>query len=140
MTSVVVDASAIVACAIADGKARRAFLTSANVEFYAPAFVVEEVRHRMPKIIALSGVGPSVLSALMDDLFARIVVVPREGFIHRMAEATALAKRADAHGDEDYIALALTLGAPVWTYDRDFHRIKGVRVVSREQVEIGQLG
>lgn len=140
MTIVVVDASVIVACAIADGKARRTLLLDSDVEFYAPQFVLEEVRRRVPKILALSGVAPSILTALLDDLFSRIAVVPRQGFIDRMEEATDLAKRAGAQGDEDYVALALTLDAPIWTYDNDFHRVRGIRVVSREQIEAGQLG
>ncbi len=137
MTSVVVDASVIVACAISDGKARRTLLSATGVEFYAPAFVQEEVRRRSPKVILLSGVGPTVISTLLDDLFSRIAIVPREGFESRLSQAIGLADRAGAKGDEDYIALALALAAPIWTYDNDFHRIKGIRVVSREQVERG---
>lgn len=137
MTSVVVDASVIVACAISDGKARRTLLSATGVEFYAPAFVQEEVRRRSPKVIMLSGVGPTVISTLLDDLFSRIAIVPREAFESRLSQAIRLADRAGAMGDEDYIALALVLAAPIWTYDNDFHRIKGIRVVSREQVERG---
>ena len=139
MTSVVVDASVIVACAIADGKARRALLTAPDVEFYAPAYIREEVLRTAPKIIALSGVGPTVVSTLLDDLFARIAIVPREGFSARLREAAAKVAVASARGDEDYVALALALAAPIWTYDKDFHRIKGIRVVSREQVEFGKF-
>jgi len=139
VTSVIVDASVIVACAIADGKARRALLTAAGVEFYAPAFVQEEVRRRSPKIVALSGSGPTVISTLLDDLFARVAIVPREAFETRLREATVLVARASAQGDEDYVALALVLAAAIWTYDKDFHPIKGIRVVSREQVELGLL-
>ena len=136
MTSVVVDASVIVACAIADGKARRTLLAATGVEFYAPEYILEEVRRRVPKIIALSGVAPAVLSSLYDDLFARIAVVPRDGYRDLLEEATSLAGRAGAQGDEEYIALALALHAPVWTYDKDFHRVRGIRVVSREQIEL----
>lgn len=139
MTSVVVDASVIVACLVSDGKARRTLLTATEVEFYAPAFVREEVRRRSPKIIALSGVGPIVISTLLDDLLAKIAIVPREGFEHRLQEATRLVTRVGARGDGDYVALALVLDAPVWTYDKDFHRVKEIRVVSREQVQLGRF-
>jgi predicted nucleic acid-binding protein len=139
VTSVIVDASVIVACAIADGKARRTLLGATEIQFYAPAFVLEEVRLRTPKIIALSGVAPAIVSSLMEDIFAKVAIVPREGSVSHLKEATSLAKRAGAQGDEDYVALALALQAPVWTYDKDFHRIPGVRVVSREQIELGRL-
>jgi predicted nucleic acid-binding protein len=140
VTVVVIDASAIVACAIANGKARRTVLTAVDVEFCAPAFVLEEVRRRLPKFIALSGVAPAILTTLLDDLFGRISVVPREGYLNRLAEATALAARAGAQGDEEYIALALALEAPVWSYDKDFHRVRGIRVIGREQIELRQFG
>ena len=139
MTTVIVDTSVYIACAISDGKARRAFFAATNVEFFAPEFVLEELRHRMRKIIALSGEAPTVLSALIDDLFARTSIVPREGFAHRLREARKLTVSAGAPGDEDYVALALTLRAPIWTYDNDFHRMPAIRVVIREQIETVQV-
>jgi predicted nucleic acid-binding protein len=92
-----------------------------------------------PKIIALSGVAPAVLSTLLDDLFARITFVPREGYSRRLVDARAKVARAGAQGDEDYVALAQLLDAPIWTYDKDFHIISGIRVVSRTQVELRQV-
>lgn len=140
MTEVVVDASVLVACAIANGKARRALFASVNTDFFAPALIRDELVRRVPKILALSVISPSVLSALLEDLFSRVTVIPLEGFAHRMAEAIELTTRANAQGDEDYVALALALNAPIWTYDRDFHRISGVRVIGREEIETARPG
>jgi predicted nucleic acid-binding protein len=137
VTGVVVDASVLIACAISDGKARRTFFSASGIEFYAPEFVQEELLKRTPRILALSGVPPPVLSALWDDLFARLTIVPRAAFSHRLKQATQLTEKADARGDEDYVALALALDAPVWTYDKDFARVREIRVVSREQIASG---
>ena len=139
MTNVIVDASVILACAISDGKARRTLLAASNIEFYSPEFVLEEVRRSLPKVIALSGVSPAILSTLLDDVFSRVAVVPRVAFADALPEARSLTARADAAGDEDYVALALKLRAPVWTYDKDFHRIPKIRVIGRRQIELDSV-
>lgn len=137
MTGIVVDASVLVACATADGRTRRTLLTTGNIEFYAPEFVREELLTRVPKIVDLSGTPPPIVTALLDDLFGQLTIVPREAYRHKLEEAGRLVKKADAYGDEDYVALALALKAPIWTYDEDFHRIPEIRVVGREEVASG---
>lgn len=137
MSSVVVDASVLIASAIADGKTRRVYLSACDVEFYAPAFIREELLKRVPKILAISRVTPTVLSTLLEDLFAQLTVVPRDGYDEQLGEARKIVRRVDAEGDEDYVALALALRAPIWTYDKDFLRIKEVRVVRTEQILAG---
>lgn len=135
MTRVVVDASVLLACAISDGKARRTLLSANSVDFIAPAFILDEFQRHIPKIIALSGVAPSILSALAEDLFARVRTVARDGYASALPSARKLAERAHASGDEDYVALAITLHAPIWTYDKDFRRIKAIRLISRQEIE-----
>lgn len=83
---------------------------------------------------------PPTLANLFDDLLGKMKVVPRAAYRHRLSEAKQIVERAGARGDEDYFALTLVLGAPRWTYDKDFHRIREVRVMSREQVLPGEVG
>ncbi len=129
------DASVLVACALSNGSSRRALLHTVQTEFCAPEFITEELRRKSPKIIVLSGIAPSVLAVLLDDLFDRVNIVPHQAYAHRMAQARALTRAADAQGDEDYVALALALDAPIWTYDKDFNRIQGIRLTNRHQID-----
>ena len=138
MTRVVVDASVLVACAISDGKARSTLLSASSVDFFAPAFVLDEFKRHIPKIIVLSGVAPPILSALAEDLFARVRTVSREGYANALPKARKLVEMAHANGGEDYVALAIAIDAPIWTYDKDFRRIKTTRLISREDIE--QIG
>lgn len=138
MTSVVVDASVLIACAISDGRTRRTYFSAQDIEFYAPRFVLEELRRRDPKVLALAAVPLPVLTSLLEDLFERLTIVLREAFAHRLVEARQFVARVGAKGDEDYVALALALDAPIWTYDKDFSRIGEVRVVNLEQVLSGK--
>ncbi len=133
MTKIVVDASVLVACTLSDGKARRALFQTSTAEFYAPEFVLDELKRKIPKILGISRVAPGVLTILIDDLLGRVTVVRRQAYAVRMEEALTLTTAAHARGDEDYVALALVLDAPIWTYDKDFKRVKGIKVVTRHQ-------
>jgi predicted nucleic acid-binding protein len=136
VTRIIVDASVLVACALADGSSRRTLLQATGVEFYAPQYVLDELRRKTPKLLALSGVPPIVLTALIDDLVSRVVVLPYRTYAGRMDQALKLTAAAHAEGDEDYVALALTLNAPIWTCDKDFRRIRGVKVIRRAEIRL----
>jgi len=138
VTRIIVDASVLVACALSDGSSRRALFQATDVEFYVPEFILEELRRKTPKLLALSGLPPPVLTGLIDDLFGRVDVVPRWAYAGQMKEALELTRAAGAEGDEDYVALALALEAPVWTYDKDFRRIRRIKVVRNPESALEQ--
>lgn len=139
MTGIVVDASTLLAALMADGKARRALLhTSATL--YAPPLLLEEVEARLGKAAAQAKVAPAAVETLWADLRGRIAVVPAGVLAPFMDEARALATKADAEGDEDYVAAALALDAPVWTYDDDFRRIPGIRTIGTAAVATAGAG
>ena len=133
MTKVVVDASVLVASLMADGRARHALLHS-PLALYVPPRVFEELQAKVDKVVKRARVDRTIVDALLRDLRNRIEVVPDALLAPFLPDARARAAAADAEGDEDYIAAALALDAPVWTYDRDFARIRGVRVIGTAEV------
>lgn len=62
--------------------------------------------------------------ASLSDLDATLLRIEREEAAH-------------AEGDEEYLALAEFLDSPVWTYDKDFRRVRGVKALSPS--EVGRL-
>ncbi len=132
-TKVVVDASVLVASLMADGRARHALLHS-SASLYVPPRVFEEVQAKAGKIAKRARVDRTVVEALLTDIRHRIEVVPEALLAPFLPDAQARALAADAGGDEDYVAAALALDAPVWTYDRDFARIRGIRVIGTAEV------
>ena len=110
-------------------------LSLQNLDLYAPSFVDVELQKQARRIATRSGTSRETVQALVQDLLARVTIVPREGYASTLDHATRLVGRAGAEGDEDYVALALTLEAPIWTYDHDLRRILGVRTVMRQAVE-----
>jgi len=135
VTRVVVDASVLVAAALADGSTRRTLFSLQNLDLYVPSFIDIELQKQVRRIATRSGTSREIVQALVHGLLARVTIVPREGCASTLDLARQLVKRAGAEGDEDYVALALRLGAPIWTYDLDFQRVVGVRTVSRQAVE-----
>ncbi len=133
MTRLVVDASVVVAALMADRTTRHAILHTDAV-LYVPLRILEETARHMPRIAQRAKVPAAVLQAVLDSLSDRFEMVPEALLEPHRAEAERRTRAADAHGDEDYVAVALTLDAPVWTLDDDFTRIEGVRTVTTADV------
>jgi predicted nucleic acid-binding protein len=123
VTRLVVDASALVAELL---RARgRALLTHPDVEWVASEEVADEVRHEVARRTALlvhrhdwRPEDGSTLARRALDLFADNVAFALRP-VYEPFEALARQRLAD---DQDWstAALALVLGAAIWTEDNDF--------------------
>lgn len=134
-TIVIVDASVLVACLIKDGRAREVLLNHPEVQFVAPGFVLEELAASQAKLESKFRVQPSAFDAVMAEVRERVQVVAARAYAAHRSEAQRRAKKAQAWGDDEYVALAIALDAPIWTYDDDFDRIEGLRRVTAAQIE-----
>jgi predicted nucleic acid-binding protein len=133
---VVVDASLLVAGLFKDGSVRDTLLNSEDLAFSAPLYVREETARQIPRVVSRSRLPRDTVEAVLEDLLSAIDLVPPGVYSAWMNTARVLARRADAAKDEDYIALALALEAPVWTLDRDFARVPGLRRLSTKDLEL----
>ena len=134
MKTVVLDASILVACLFKDGRARRVLLHAQGAAFVAPPDIVREAERQIPRVAKRAGVTAAESRAVLQVLRGRIHEVPFE--LLRPLEGRAKALAADAGDAEDweYVAVALALNAPVWTYDDDFRRVKGIRLIGTSEV------
>lgn len=133
MTRIVVDASVIVASLMADGRARHALLHYPST-LYVPPRVFEELEKKAGKIAARARLDRTVVEALLADIRGRIEVIPEALLAPFLVDARARSLAAGAEGDEDHVAAALALDAPIWTYDRDFRHIRGIRLIGTAEV------
>lgn len=134
-TIVVVDASVLVACLLKDGRARDVLLNHPEVQFVAPGFVMDELAASRSKLESRFRVQPSAFDAVMAEVRERVQVVAARAYAAHRDEAQRRAKKAQAWGDDEYVALAIALDAPIWTYDDDFGRIEGVRRVTASEID-----
>lgn len=134
MTRVVVDASVLLAALIADGPTRAVLLGPRGMELYVPEVVIDEVQRHLPAVSKKAGVALEVVSSFLVDVLAHVQVVPTELFSRAIPGARTRCEAAHASNDEAYVALADVLGAPIWTYDKDFRRVAGLRCLTTREL------
>jgi predicted nucleic acid-binding protein len=113
-----------------------------SVGLLAPEQAFADARAHVPNILLKRGLPPERTARLSDELFARLVnlVVPEPDstYARREAQARQRLLRRD-ESDWPYIALALTVGCPIWTEDLDFFGC-GVPIWTTDRVEIYLAG
>jgi predicted nucleic acid-binding protein len=134
LSVVVLDASVLVACLFKDGRARHVLLHSSDVRFVAPPDLLVESERQIPKVAQRAGITSAQVRATLQVLRGRVHEVPISLLRPAEAEARNLAKNAGDENDWEYVALALTLDAPIWTCDDDLRRVKAIRTVGTARV------
>ena len=117
------DANPILSAAMG-GKAGRVFLAG-RFDFVTVGPVVAEVEEYLPVLAEKKGLSLAAMRAVLAML--RLAVVPAEEYSFHIEKARELIGGRDPD-DVPLLALALALGCPIWTNDRDFEGLPGVRV------------
>lgn len=112
----VVDANVILS-ALLGGKALKVFFESEIAEFAVPSPVIREVEGYLPDIAAKIHEEEHALEATLAAL--PLTEWEEDSYYDKVPEARRRIGRRDPK-DVDILALALALGAPVWTNDNDF--------------------
>lgn len=136
LTRIVVDASVVVAGLFKDGTVRELILNLDDPELCAPAYIRQEAFRQIPRVATRAKLSEPIVRTVLEDLFGAIELIPAGVYSAWMGRALALAKKAAAVEDADYIALALALGAPVWTLDGDLRRVPGLRILATQDVKV----
>lgn len=135
MKRFIVDANVLIAALKKDGNVRGLLLSAPpDVALYAPEFLFIELDAHLEGIARSIGLPKSVVEVVLDALEPRINIVPPDATDHVIEKARGLAEQADALGDEEYIALALAMDAPIWSFDKDFDRVPGIQRVGTAQI------
>lgn len=136
MKRFVVDASVLMAALKRDGRVRGLLLGAPpHVTFYAPDFILLEIEDNLDELASDIRVPRLALEAVLRSLRSRLTIIPPEATEHVIERARRLADAADAEDDEEYIALALAMDAPLWSFDKDFDRVPGVTRVESKSIE-----
>jgi predicted nucleic acid-binding protein len=109
-----------------------------RIEFLAPEIAFADVQRHVPQIPKRRGISEETISALLDrDLLGRlpglVASVPLDVYVELESEARRRLLGRD-ESDCPYVALALTLGCPVWTEDMDFFG-SGIPTWTTDRVE-----
>jgi predicted nucleic acid-binding protein len=132
---IIVDASVVLAGLFKDGTVRDILLNMKDRELVAPLYLRSEIERHLVEVVIRTKRPEETVRAVLEDLLAAIDLVPAEAYSNSMDRAREIARRANAGGDEDYIAMALELGAPVWALDNDFVMAPGVTRLRTSDLE-----
>ncbi len=112
----VVDANSIIS-ALLGGAALRAFWNEAVKESATTQFTISEVLSYLPRLASKIHVPEEMLRLELELL--PLAIYKKESYRDFISEAKRRIAARDVN-DVDLLALALKLGYPIWTNDRDF--------------------
>jgi predicted nucleic acid-binding protein len=135
LTRIIVDASVILAGLFKEGTVRDLLLNLEGVQLLAPSYLVDEVDRHLDEVISRTQKPEPTVRAVLQDVLATLDLVAAEVYSGSMGKAQLISRRAGAEGDSDYVAMALHFSAPIWTLDRDFRRVAGIKTLSTSDVE-----
>ncbi|MDH4327030.1 MAG: PIN domain-containing protein [Nitrospira sp.] len=112
----VVDANPILS-ALLGGKAKQLFLDADISEFAVTESALDEVHYYIPKVAQKLEVNPTLVRFTLDLL--PLTVYKPNSYRRSMKKAKLQIAHRDPQ-DIEILALALELGRPLWTNDKDF--------------------
>ena len=123
----VVDSNRFIAALIKDGLSRTS-ISSRNLSFYSPSYVLEEVEKYLPYIINKSKMSKENIELLFALFSENIETVSDNDIKRKMPEAIKIMENIDMN-DAPILACALAIrNQGIWTEDRHFEKQDKVRM------------
>lgn len=127
----VADANALISAFLRNGLTRRLWL-NANIELFAPEFIINEFMEHSEEFFARTGLNDNQNRLFLSKLLGKLSIVKKEETIVYLKPARTLVTDLD---DEEYVACALSAGGDLWSHDR---HLKNDRIKCWSTKELGQ--
>ncbi|MBI2135808.1 PIN domain-containing protein [Candidatus Woesearchaeota archaeon] len=129
---IVIDANIIIA-ALLGSRGKIAILTSYNPRFYAPSFVIDEIKKYKQQICAKMNWTFEEFNIYLEALLVFITLIDYEDYERYLEKSLSAIKQRDVK-DADYIACSLLISADfILTEDKDFSEQKLVGIKTTAQ-------
>ena len=122
----VVDANILFAALITNNKTAE-LLFEDMFHLYAPEYLLDEFEEHREEIVKKSKRPDEDFDRFLKIVKKRISFYPYEDFKKKMKKARKLTSDPD---DTEYVALALSIGAEIWSNDKKLKDIEGIKVLS----------
>ncbi|MFW6041363.1 MAG: PIN domain-containing protein [Thermoplasmatota archaeon] len=126
----VVDANVLFSALIAEGKTRE-LLYSEKLNLIAPEFLLTEVENHEKEICEKSGLSKEDFEFILILFRKRIDIIPREDFEEYLIRAN---KRCPDPDDTEYLALAMSEDAILWSDEKKLKDQDEVEVISTSEL------
>jgi predicted nucleic acid-binding protein len=130
----VIDTNRIIAGFLRSSTTRRILFNPAH-QFYAPDYVLTEIRKHRAYLIEKSHLSPADFEIFLSLLMERVSLVPFTEFALAFPRASAIMAGIDKD-DAPFLAVGIALSLEgIWTEDRHFSRQLVLKVFSNQDLE-----
>ncbi|MBS3127570.1 PIN domain-containing protein [Candidatus Woesearchaeota archaeon] len=130
--NVLLDANIVIA-ALLGSRATRTILISQQYNFYAPQWIIEEIKKYKKFICEKTRKTEEEFDIHLRSILVFIKIVHYAEYEHVMEKAKALIGKRDIK-DSEYIACALAVYADyIWSNDKDFKAQKSILIKTTEE-------
>ncbi|MBI5389071.1 hypothetical protein HZB01_01690 [Candidatus Woesearchaeota archaeon] len=130
---IIVDTNQIIAALVKDGLTRK-IITSKNLLFYAPIYVLEEVQKHLPVITKKAGIPKEDVKSLFSLFMENVSLISEEKINQKMADADKIMRDIDLN-DSPILACALAIpNDGIWTEDKHFEKQGTVKVLKTKDM------
>ncbi len=126
----VIDANIVISCLISGKISEIVF--SPKLELYAPELLFAEVRKHKQELTSKSALSEADIDLLLLLIEKQITIVPKLGFSSEISQAEVLLR--EHKKDIPYVALALHLNCPIWSYEKRFDKIVDIEILTTQQI------
>lgn len=102
-----------------------------SFHLFAPEYLLEEFSKYKTEILIKSNRSNEEFNGVMDILKKRISFIPYDDFNRYIEKANRITPDPN---DVEYIALAMSIKASLWSNDKDLKGIQGVMVYSTSEL------
>ncbi len=122
----------IIISSLISNSVRRYILMKSNIEFIAPAFT--EILKHIDLIKKKAKLAPNDLQYVMDMLFSKIAIYPKEEYADCYLQAKEIMKDIDPD-DAPFLALAMkTKVDGIWSEDKGFQQQNHVKIYTTKEL------
>ncbi len=102
-----------------------------NYKLLSPDFVLEEILNNKEKIKKFSQISEPEFAFLFYLLNKEIITLPKSSYSKFLTEAESFAPHTK---DNSYFALALYLGCPIWSDEKNFKQQRKIKIFTTKEI------
>lgn len=127
----VIDANILFSAIIARGRDLEV-IASGKVRLFSPETLLKELERNKAEVRSKASFSESEMDAFLELVLPEVKLIFEEDFRHFLPEARNLLPEHPK--DSPYLALALKLGCPIWSYEKRMKGQKRVKVLATSEL------